>query len=163
MLYNPAIMDAAGTDQILQMLDDLCHVEASMAAYYLACSEKWGLKSSMWMQLAMEEERHEKILRDLIKVVEAYPDRFEPGLRIEPTAISSFVENITEMTADILRNKVELDAALSFALRIEESIIEGRFFEIIISRNRTYLKFMEAMSKDLVQHRQVLIDEMKNP
>jgi len=154
-------MDTTGTDQILQTLDDLCHVEAAMAAYYLACSEKWGSKSSLWMQLAMEEERHEKILRDLARVVEAHPGHFEPGLKVEPTAIASFVDNITEMTADILREKVDLEPALAFALKIEESIIEGRFFEIIISQNRTYLKFMEAMSQDLIQHRQRLIEEME--
>jgi len=160
-LYNFGTMSNAETEQILQTLDDLCHLEAAMAAYYLACSEKWELKSSLWMELAMEEEGHEKIIRDLARVVKTYPDRFEPGLTVEPVAIASYVNNIREMTSGILKGQIHLDAALAFALGMEESILEGRFFEIIVSRNHTYLKFMETMSRDLAQHRQRIIDEME--
>jgi len=154
-------MSVSGTDKILQTLDDLCHVEAAMASYYLACSEKWGARSSLWMQLAMEEERHEKIIKDLAKVVNAHPDHFEPGLAVEPTAIASFVDNITETTSDIMKGRIDLGAALAFALKIEESIIEGRFFEVITSRNKTFLKFVESMNRDLGLHRQRLIEEME--
>ena len=81
---------------MLQTLDDLCHLEAAMASFYLACSEKWKSISSLWMELA-----------------------------------------------------------------IEESIIEGRFFDIIISQNKTYLKFRETMNRDLAQHRQMIIEEIE--
>ena len=154
-------MNTSGTDQILQTLDDLCHLEAAMATYYLACSEKWKPKSSLWMELALEEERHEKVIRNLSRVVEAHPDQFEPGLIVEPTAIISFVDNIKEKTSDVMKGQVALSVALSFALGIEESIIEGRFFEIIISQNQTYLKFMDAMSRNLAEHRQIIIEEIE--
>lgn len=154
-------MSNAEAEQILQILDDLCRLEAAMAAYYLACSEKWELKSSLWMELALEEERHEKIIRDLARVVRTYPDQFEPGLTVEPVTIVSYAENIKEMTSGILEGQIPLDAALAFALGIEESILEGHFFEVIVSRNHTYLKFMETMSRDLAQHRQRIIDKME--
>jgi len=154
-------MDTAGTDQILQTLETLCRLEAAMAAYYLACSEQWNAQSSLWMDLAMEEERHEKVLRDLSGLVKAHPDKFQAGMRIEPTAIESFVGNITEMTTDIMKGQASLHTALSFGLGIEESIIEGRFFEVIISSNQKYLKFMEAMARDLAHHRQRIIEEME--
>ena len=82
-------------------------------------------------------------------------------MTVEPTAIASYIDNITEMTNDIYRGQVNLDSALSFALGIEESIIEGRFFEVIVSRHQTYLRFMEAMNQDLSQHRQRIIEEME--
>ena len=160
LLYNSVTMSDAGTEQILQTLDDLCNLEAAMAAYYLACSEKWEPRSSLWMELALEEERHEKVIRDLIKVVNAHPDQFEPGLTVDPATIASYVDNISEMTSDIIKGQVELDAALKFALGMEESILEGRFFEILISRNQKYLVFMETMSRELTQHRQRIIEEM---
>ena len=160
-MYNPVTMSDAETEQILQTLDDLCHLEAAMAAFYLACSEKWESRSSLWMELAVEEEGHEKIIRDLARVVKTHPNRFEPGLIVEPTAIASYVDNIREMTSDILKDKINLDAALSFALGMEESILEGRFFEVIVSRNHTYLKFIETMSRDLAQHRQRIIKEIE--
>jgi hypothetical protein len=71
------------------------------------------------------------------------------------------VENINERTSDLMKGQMTLSAALNFALGIEESIIEGRFFEIIISQNPTYLKFMDAMSRDLAQHRQMIIEEIE--
>ena len=160
-MYNPVTMDVTVTDQIVQTLDDLCHLEAAMAAYYLACSEKWKKKSSLWMELALEEEQHENVLRNLSRVVEAHPDQFETGLTIEPTAIASYVDNISEMHSDIMKGQVSLEAALKFALGMEESIIEGRFFEVISSNNKTYLKFMETMSRDLAQHRQMIIEEIE--
>lgn len=160
MLYNLITMNTSGTNQILQTLEDLCHLEAAMADYYLACSEKWKPISSLWMELAIEEERHEKIIGDLARVVKVHPDQFKPGLKVEPTAIISFVDNINERTSDVMKGQVALSEALSFALGIEESIIEGRFFEIIISQNQTYLKFMDAMSRDLAEHRQMIIEEI---
>ncbi|MCJ7501099.1 hypothetical protein MUP29_12690, partial [bacterium] len=69
MLYNLVTMNKTGTNQILQTLEDLCHLESAMAAYYLACSEKWKSISSLWMELAIEEEHHEKIIGDLARVV----------------------------------------------------------------------------------------------
>ena len=160
-MYNPFTMDTSGARQILQTLENLCHLEAAMAAYYLACSEKWRSITSLWMELAIEEERHEKIIGNLARVVQTHPDQFKPGLKVESTAISSFVENITEKTSDLMKGQMTLSAALTFALGIEESIIEGRFFEVIISRNPTYLKFMEVMSRDLEQHRQLIVGEME--
>ena len=160
-MYNPVTMDPTGTNQILQTLDDLCHLEAAMAAYYLACSEKWGLKSSLWMGLALEEERHEKIIRDLIRVVKAHPDQFETGLRVDSTTVESYVDNVNEMTSDIMKGRVNLDAALTFALGMEESILEGRFFEVLISQNQKYLAFMETMSRELAHHRQRIIEEIE--
>ena len=160
-MYNPIAMSDAETEQILQTLEDLCNLEAAMADYYLACSEKWKSISSLWMELAIEEERHEKIIGNLTGVVKAHPDQFKPGLKVEPTAIFSFVDNINEKTSDVMKGLVALSEALSFALGIEESVIEGRFFEIIVSQNQTYLKFMEAMSRDLAQHRQMIIEEME--
>lgn len=147
------------TDQILKTLEDLCHLEAAMAAYYLACSEKWEPKSPFWMELAMEEERHEKVIRDLIKVVEAHPDQFKPGLTVDPTTIASFVESINEVTSDILKDKLNLDAALKFAISMEESTLESRFFDVLVSRNQKYLVFIETMSRELTQHRQRIIEE----
>ena len=155
-------MDTHASDLILRTLDDLCQLEGAMAAYYLACSEKWKDKSSLWMDLALEEEHHEKIIRDLANIVKVHPDEFSAGVRVEPSAVSSFVDNIRERTSDIMKEQVSLHEALTFALGIEESIIEGRFFEVIISSNRKYLRFMEAMSLDLARHRQRIIEEMEN-
>jgi hypothetical protein len=153
-------MNASFADKILRTLDDLSRLESAMAAYYLACSEKWSGQSSLWMDLALEEENHEKVLRNLSKVVKTHPDQFEQGLAVESTAIESYIDNIAEMTTDILKGKVALDEALTFALGIEESVIESRFFEVIISRNQKYLKFVEAMSSDLASHRQRIIGEI---
>ena len=154
-------MDTTSADQILAILEELCRLESAMASYYLACSEKWKDQSSLWMDLALEEERHEKILQNLSKVVRAHPDQFEQGLAVESTAVASYIDNITEMTTDIRRGKVALDEALTFALGIEESVIEGRFFEIIISRNQKYLAFMDVMNGDLASHRQRIMEEIE--
>ena len=154
-------MNASSEEQILNTLDDLSRLESAMAAYYLACSENWKGQSSLWMDLALEEERHERVLQNLSRVVRTHPDQFEQGLDIESTTIMSYIDNITEMTTDIRKGKVALDEALAFALGIEESIIESRFFGIIISRNRKYLRFMEAMDHDLANHRRRIMEEME--
>ncbi|MGD8353249.1 MAG: hypothetical protein PVJ01_03710 [Pseudomonadota bacterium] len=154
-------MNASPADKILKTLEDLSRLESSMAAYYLACSERWKEQSSLWMDLALEEEHHENIIQNLSKVVRTHPEQFEQGLEAESTAVMSYIDNITEMTNDIRRGKVALDEALTFALGIEESILEGRFFEIIISKNRKYLSFMKAMDSDLASHRQRIMEEIE--
>jgi rubrerythrin len=147
-------------DKILGTLQILTQVESSMSRYYTACSETWEKLSRLWMDLAIEEEKHERIMIDLARIVKAHPDQFRIGLDIETSAIDSFIASINEKVPDLRKGKVTLKEALDFALGIEESIIEGRFFELVVSQNPRFLKFMEAMNSDLVKHRQRIIEEL---
>jgi len=148
-------------EYIVNTLESLRHLEAAMGRYYLACSESWGEMASLWMQLALEEEKHEKVIGDLIVIVRKHPGQFRIGLKIERTAIDSFITGINEKADDVMKGKVALKEALSFAMKMEESILEGRFFELIISESRHYLSFMEVMSSELALHRQKIIEEME--
>ena len=154
-------MEKTERDQMIETLTLLTQVEAAMARYYTACSETWKEHSGLWMDLAIEEEKHEKILHDLAGIVKAHPEQFQIGLRTESSAIQSFIASINEKVPDLLHGKVSLREALDFALNIEESILEARFFELVIGRNQRYLEFMKVMNADLENHRRKIKEAIK--
>ena len=146
---------------VLSTLDTLARLEGTMAKFYLACSESWGDSSSLWMNLAVEEERHGKIIEDLTMVVRKFPDQFQVGRRIEISAIESFITWIDEKTGEVLAGKVSLKEALTFARWMEDSILESRFSQLLVSGNRHYLAFMEVLGTELEKHRRNISEEME--
>ena len=154
-------MEIEAKDRILNIMGKLRQLESSMARYYLSCSEAWEEASSFWMELAVEEERHEKIIEDLCKIIDLHPGRFEEGLTIEPSAVESYIATIEEVTSDILKRKSSLHEALSFALKMEESILEGRFFEAVRSEDTGFARLVEVLADDLARHRQQIIEEIE--
>lgn len=153
------VMVTEAKDRILSILDTLRQLEAAMARYYLSCSEAWGEQSAFWMALAVEEERHEKIIDDLSRIIALHPEQFEEGLTIEPSAVESFIASIQEKTSDVLGGKSSINQALSFALNMEESILEGRFFETVKSNDESFSRLVDVLAGDLARHRQQIIDE----
>ncbi len=154
-------MTSESANRILNTLGNLRQLEAAMARYYLSCSEAWEENSSFWMALAVEEERHEKIIEDLSQIVRLHPEQFEEGLTIESSAIESFIASIQEKTSDVLGGKSSINQALSFALNMEESILEGRFFEAVRSEDTGFARLVEVLADDLARHRQQIIEEME--
>jgi hypothetical protein len=152
-------MTSDATNSILAILGTLRKLEGAMARYYLSCSEAWGEQSAFWMGLAVEEEKHEKIIEDLSQIVRLHPEQFEEGLTIEPSAVESFIASIEEKISDVLGGKSSVDQALTFALNMEESILEGRFFETVRSSEAGFSQLVHVLADDLARHRQQIIDE----
>lgn len=154
-------MEKAELEQTVATLELLMQVEAAMANYYTACSETWSEQSGLWMNLAIEEERHEKIISDLVKIIRAHPDQFQTRLNIESSAVESFIASINEKVPDLRHGKVTLKGALEFALGMEESIIEARFFDLVASNNSRFMEFTDTMASDLEKHRWKIIEELE--
>ena len=70
------------------------------------------------------KELNEKIIEDLSRIVSLHPEQFEEGLRIEPSAVESFIASIEEKISDVRGGKSSMGQALTFALNMEESILE---------------------------------------
>ncbi|UCF31386.1 MAG: hypothetical protein JSV26_02925 [bacterium] len=135
--------------------------EEAMGRFYLACSEAWPDESSLWMQLALEEEQHENIIDQLLTIVEANPDRFSLGRPFEISAIQTYTLAIGEMTGDIRKGSLSLREALSFAKDMEESFIESRYFEAVRSDSRKFLDLAGKIAFDTDRHRKRLIQRIE--
>ena len=154
------VMVTEAKDRILSILGTLRQLEAAMARYYLSCSEAWAEQSAFWMALAVEEEGHEKIIEDLCRIIDLHPEQFDEGLTIEHSAVESYITTVQERTSDILKGKHTFREALSFAMKMEESILEGRFFEIVRSENDGFSRLVDVLANDLAKHRQQIIEEL---
>lgn len=154
-------MEKAELDRIIGTLELIKQVEAAMANYYTACSERWSDATGLWMDLAIEEEKHERIIGDLIEIVRAHPDEFKTRLMVEASAIESFITSINEKIPDLRHGRIILRGALEFALGIEESVIEARFFDVLTSESPQFLKFVDVMASDLEKHRGKIIEELE--
>lgn len=145
---------------VVSNLEEVRRLEGAMAEYYIACSEVWPDRSSLWMSLALDEEKHQRVIGDLIGLVRKYPRRFRPGLAVEPTAVQTYITTVNEKASDILKGKADISEALSFALQMEESILVGRFFEIVRSEHPSFSRFVELLTVELEEHRGKLTEEL---
>ena len=73
--------------------------------------------------------------------------------------MESFIASIEEKISDVRGGKSSMGQALTFALNMEESILEGRFFETVRSDDESFRRLVELLADDLARHRQQIIDE----
>ena len=145
-------MNKDDKDFIIDLLKTLKGTEEAMANYYLACSEAWPDESSFWMQFAMEEEKHGQVIDHLLEIVRANPGQFSLGRPFELSAVETYATAINERTADIRKGVGSMEEAASFALEMEGSLIESRYFEVVRCDNRKFAELMAGIAFETDRH-----------
>lgn len=151
-------MDQERLQQTLEVLGALVKTEDLMAVFYTACSEAWPEYSSFWMSLAMEEEKHSRIVSRLKEILAANPTMFEPGDPVEYSAVESYNLGISEMAEEIHRGAIPLESALRFAEGMESSLLESRFLSLLTSKSSTYRELQDRVSRDTASHQKMIRD-----
>ncbi len=134
--------------------------EQRVLELYRIYAKKIGKHKLFWRGLAGEEAVHVKILGDLNAYYRDSDDLFKTNKHIFEIFdyISSFIEN------EISRAKsedVSQESALEVALRIEQSMVEKKCFEIIKPEKSEIMKVFRRLNEETKKHTELLLKECK--
>ncbi len=101
----------------------------------------------------------------IIKKMKEAPLLFTVTKDIYPVVINTTIDNITANLEKVKRGKINSFSALIVSRDIEQTILEGRIFKIIQSKDKNIKELLDFMNQDLINHNrmiQKMISERKS-
>ena len=131
--------------------------ELKISILYNIYSQNFPAKKAFWKKISDEEVTHARdIARSFSKEKECFKEnKFSRGI---VNYVSGYVE---EKIEEAKRKKLTHAEAVNSALRIEQSMLERKCFDIFIPTNITVKKVIEKLNKDTQRHADQLRKELK--
>jgi hypothetical protein len=111
------------------IIDKLATNEESIANLYRGYADAFPILREFWSSLASEEVGHASCIRSLGRQI-GTPSLFMDENRFTAAAIQTFAGYLDRELSGLNKEEIPVIEALSITLYIEESLIEGRFFEL---------------------------------
>lgn len=132
--------------------------ELQISKLYSLYAEKFPGHEKFWNRLSKEEIGHAREIASLNNAAsrnEFQENKFSLGVI---NYISSFVSGEIERTKNTDITNIE---AMNTALRVEQSMLEKKCFDIFSPTNITLKETLEKLNKDTNRHEMVLRKELK--
>jgi hypothetical protein len=118
-----------GQGRIVEMLAK--HEEA-IGELYSEYAKKFGSLAQFWEKLADEEEQHAYWIRRLDRRILEEDCGYIDTQKFSTKMVDESLERIKKKLEEAKNGEVELKDALKFAMSVEESIIESKYFEVFV-------------------------------
>jgi len=125
--------------------------EESVRNLYLAYAKKFPTHEEFWSGLAVDESGHADWIRGLAGQLRQGHSHIEPG-RFRKEAIASFIRYVKDELTKVQNEEIPLITALSIALSAEQSMIEGRFFEVFDTDSAELKHVLDNMAAATEEH-----------
>ncbi|HSB80560.1 MAG TPA: hypothetical protein VLM91_17400 [Candidatus Methylomirabilis sp.] len=156
-------MKLAEVAKVLQILETIGRLEVTMAEFYATCAEVWTADSSFWQGLQVEEHQHSQNIEKMAAIITRRQDHFELNRAFNPTAINTFIAYVTSMIQRVREQReprLEPAQVLAMARDMEQSIIEGKYNEIVKTNDAEYLRMTRGILADTLVHRNKIADRL---
>jgi len=129
--------------------------ESKIAQLYALYALAIPSQEKMWTRLSGEEIKHAMVLQKLDTV---YGDSEKLYTAIEGARnILDYVGNfIDEQLAAAQSRDINVQEAISTAMRLEQSMIERKCFDIVSSNEPEIISILETLNKETENHFQIL-------
>lgn len=139
------------------ILDLFAQNELNVSRLYRLYSQKIPTQQVFWEKLSREEIQHAQ------EIEKAYSGKKEPFQE------NNFSRGIIKYVADFVQDsikqakeeKMSHKKALQVALRIEQSFLEKKCFEIFIPNQQTIKKVLQKLNKETQEHIERLQKELQ--
>ena len=132
-----------------ELLDLAGKIERKMADIYRFFDQQFkgnDLSSSLWEEMAAEEDAHAGFLDAKFKMVMISPDSF--GLpKVETNEIEECYEKLKKLEMELQDNPPELKEAVSLALSMELELVEKSYTKLIHIGDPTIKKIFDELTK----------------
>jgi Mg2+/Co2+ transporter CorB len=132
--------------------------ELKISRLYKIYSEKIPHKRSFWEKISKEEIQHAEEIRGINKKEEASfeENKFHRGI------IRNIFDFIEVSIREVEKKKLSHVEALNVALRIEQSFLEKKSFEIFAPNQKTVKEVLQKLNLETEEHIKKLQNELKN-
>ncbi|HLN18828.1 MAG TPA: hypothetical protein VK255_01515 [Patescibacteria group bacterium] len=131
--------------------------ELKISILYNLYSQKIPAKKDFWKKISDEEIIHAReIAQSFSKEKECFKEnKFSRGV---VSYVSGYVE---EKIEEAKKENISHTDAINIALRIEQSILEKKIFDMFMPKDITIKKVIERLNKDTERHTSQLRKELK--
>lgn len=139
------------------IIDLLLENEKKVSQLYVLYSQQFPEQRDFWTQIAMEEMDHVEALE------KARRELSDDSMIQEGPYARDIITYLTQfIDAELQTLKTSPIDAIHTALRLEQSMVEKKCFEIFIPENREVRRIMEKINQDTENHVKYLRNALKN-
>jgi len=134
-----------------KLIDHLSRYELAIASLYEVCSHAFPAHAAFWQTLVREERGHAGFLQSMYAILEKGNLFYDLG-RFDVPAIEKHITEIQKESEAIDKNETDLVHALQAAVIIENSLLDGHFYEVVTSDAPEFALIAEHLAKDTRRH-----------
>jgi len=137
----------------VRMLRTLQELERAVGDLYRDYIAAFPEEAELWARLSAAERRHEELLGEMVRMVQADPALFSPGRPLNEKVVMTTVSGVRSQQAALTGEGRTLRQALFIARDLEQSILESKYKEIVESRSQAYTDWLSRILQETVEHR----------
>ena len=139
-------------EETLATLNDMIKLELRMAKLYEACAIAFPAENDFFSSIGAMEIKHSQNIIRMIKLVSDNPDKFQVGRRINSIVLKNFITDIEGTIRKIESNVINFPQILFFAQTYEDSIIEKKYNEFLVTGSAEYASLNREIVQDTIAH-----------
>jgi len=149
-MNNQASGNLKGILETLVLMEEM---EQVVSEFYKLCADTWPIDLQFWAELSNEELEHKKNVAAMCQIVSNKPEHFEKGRPFNILATQTIITGIRNNIEKLGKGEIREDNAISIARDIEQSFIEFRYSEILITTDVEYNTLVQKIVKETAQHK----------
>ncbi len=146
-------MGTRRTVTLVEVIDLIKQIEFNLSKFYLQASGKFPADRNFWIRLHEEEDNHGRLISELREVVEKNPADFKLG-KYKVQKLENYLDAIENQALRLQLGEMDRVAAFIASVDFENSFVEMRPFEAIVSDNQRFIVIREALMRETKEHRQ---------
>ncbi len=138
----------------------MAEIEEMFGRHYAGYAEKFPDNSKFWQTLQQEEIEHAEWLRQLSFKIQAKEVSLNEK-RFDRNSLKEFQKHLKNLLNELARQSLTMKDALQNSLKIENLLLEAKFFEIFSADSSELKNVLNKLAEDTKKHR-LRIEETLN-
>lgn len=135
--------------------------EQAFSDFYAECAKKWSESYTFWEEMSTAEIKHVGFMRRMAEIITERPEKFSANRPFNEAATRTVISWAKSNLAKVASGELSQEKALGVSLDFENSILEGRYNEIVKSNDIEYGNLVEEVVSDTRQHKAMLTGKLK--
>lgn len=141
--------------KVIDLLDGLMKIEKSIADLYKAFAAAFPMDEAFWNNLSVDEKNHAHLITELKTSLLQNGTSLEIR-KLNSYALDTYRKGLEEQIGRLHRGEIGRRNAFFLARDFEKTLIEGRFYELIQTRDESSLAILDRIQKETEFHWQKL-------
>jgi len=136
---------------VKKTVNKMAEFERTVGELYRKFAEKFDEQREFWMNLALQEEGHAKILTDLPSMMESGTISYNAD-RFDLSIIEATLDQVRASLARVGKSKMSLRDALYEALHVEQKILEKAFYAVFNTHSDEAKRLLNKIVSETNKH-----------
>jgi hypothetical protein len=154
-------MQQDDVESTLETLAALTEFELALADLYTVCDALFREDAALWHGLQRAEKRHAGYVKRIAELVAQTPAAFACGRPVTAAATRAQCDYVRHQTSELARGVVAPRTALLVAAELERSILESRFYELVVSDDPEFCRLTDTIIDETKEHSEAVAEQLR--